>query len=121
MTNNVNKVTNNVYKISNNAYEINKKKGVIQAWNISLKYSKRLMEHANNDDCFDIVYGIHREYLSELHRNGLSLKRKNYMQIWDTMINTQKRNPKRDIRVASIRLLHQTNVQRCDRKLQGGN
>ena len=42
MTNNVNKVTNNVYKISNNAYEINKKKGVIQAWNISLKYSSDL-------------------------------------------------------------------------------
>lgn len=108
-------MTKNVYKISNNAYETNKKQSIIDAWKISLKYSKILMEHSNTDGCFDIVYGIHHEYLSELQRNGLNLKQKNYMQIWDTMINTQKRNPKRDIRVASIRLLHQTNVQRCDR------
>ena len=73
------------------------------------------MDHSNNDDCFDIVYGIHHEYLSELQRRGLNFKNKNYMQVWDTMINTQKRNPKRDIKAGAIKLLHQTNVQRCDR------
>ena len=108
-------MTKNVYKISNNAYETNKKQSIIDAWKISLKYSKILMDHSNNDDCFDIVYGIHHEYLSELQREGLNFKNKNYMQVWDTMINTQKRNPKRDIKAGAIKLLHQTNVQRCDR------
>lgn len=108
-------MTKNVYKISNNAYETNKKQSIIDAWKISLKYSKILMGHSNNDENFDIVYNIHHEYLSELQRNGLNLKQKNYMQIWDTMINTQIRNSKRNIKAAAIKLLHQTNVQRCDR------
>tara|TARA_Y100000817_G_scaffold175983_1_gene137421 strand:- start:74 stop:409 length:336 start_codon:yes stop_codon:yes gene_type:complete len=108
-------MTKNVYRISNNAYETNKKQNIIDAWKISLKYSKILMDHSNNDDYFDIVYGIHHEYLSELQREGLNFKNKNYMQVWDTMINTQKRNPKRDIKAGAIKLLHQTNVQRCDR------
>ena len=97
-------MTKNVYRISNNAYETNKKQNIIDAWKISLKYSKILMDHSNNDD-----------YLSELQREGLNFKNKNYMQVWDTMINTQKRNPKRDIKAGAIKLLHQTNVQRCDR------
>ena len=108
-------MTKNVYKISNNAYETNKKQSIIDAWKISLKYSKILIDHSNNDDFFDIVYNIHHEYLSELRGKGLNLKQKNYMKVWDTMINTQKRNSKRDIKAGAIKLLHQTNVQRCDR------
>jgi len=107
-------MTKNVYKISNNAYETNKKHNIINAWKISLKYSTILMDHSNNDGFFDIVYSIHHEYLSELQRRGLNFKNKNYMQIWDTMINTQKRNPNRDIKAGAIKLLHQTNIQRCD-------
>ena len=95
--------------------ELVKKKDVINAWNISLKYSTILMDHYENDDFFDIVYNIYDEYLSELKRKQINLKGKNYLQIWETMIKTQIRNPKRDIRVGAIKILHQTNVQRCDR------
>lgn len=95
--------------------ELVKKKDVVNAWNISLKYSTILMDHYESDDFFDIVYNIYDEYLSELKRKQINLKGKNYLQIWETMIKTQIRNPKRDIRVGAIKVLHQTNVQRCDR------
>ena len=38
-------MTKNIYKISNNAYETNKKQCIIDAWKISLKYSKILIDH----------------------------------------------------------------------------
>ena len=38
----------------------------------------------------------------------------NYIQVWDTMMNTLYNNPKVDVCRASLKLLHQTSVQRSN-------
>jgi len=45
------------------------------------------------------------QYMNELHQRGYN-KNKNYVQVWNTMINTGTRE--------SIRLLYQTSVQRTN-------
>ena len=93
--------------------EFNKKQRIKKAWNISKKYSHILIEHENKNEHLDIAANIHYQYISELKYKGIDArKNKNYVQIWDTMINTINNNPKIDVQRASIKLLHQTSVQR---------
>ena len=87
-----------------------------ECWKISKKYSSTLIKNITTRDLgllCDTVYG---QYLNELESNNLNTKSKNhrkvknYVQIWETMINTINKDYIKGI--AAIRLLHQTNVQR---------
>lgn len=100
--------------MKNIAYETRRNDRVRQAWDISLKYSTILMDNSKNDNFFNIYLTTYGEYLSELKRKRINFKDKNYVKIWETMVNTQLRNPKRDIRAGSIKLLHQTNVKHSE-------
>lgn len=93
--------------------EFNKKQKYKDAWTISKKYSSILMEHENKNEHLDIAANIHYQYMSELKYKGIDARKtNNYIQVWDTMINTINNNPKIDVQRASIKLLHQTSVQR---------
>jgi len=85
----------------------------LEIWKISKKYSTVLMNHENKNEHLDIYANIHYQYISELKYKGFDIRnKKNYIQVWDTMINTVNHNPKIDVQRASIKLLHQTSVQR---------
>jgi hypothetical protein len=93
--------------------EFNKKQKYKNAWTISNKYSSILMEHENKNEHLDIAPNIHYQYMSELKYKGIDIRKKNnYIQVWDTMINTVNNNPKIDVQRSSVKLLHQTSVQR---------
>ena len=93
--------------------EYNKKEKYKEAWKISKKYTSILIDHENKNEHLDIAANIHYQYISELKYKGINYrKNKNYIQVWNTMINTINNNPKINIQRASIKLLHQTSVQR---------
>ena len=93
--------------------QTNKHLQIKEAWKVSKKYSSMLMNHIDSNDLSTISETIHNQYLSELlFKNLPNSSNKSYIQIWITMINTVFRNPKYDVMRASIRILHQTNVQR---------
>jgi hypothetical protein len=83
-----------------------------KAWKISKKYTTILMEHEDNNIHFEIAPNIYSQYLCELKLNKIQTKNKNYTQNWQTMINTLNNNPKESVCRASVKLLHQTSVQR---------
>ena len=85
----------------------------LECWNISKKYSTILMDHEKNNVYFDLASNIYHQYISELKLKKKNTgKNKNYIQIWNTMINTINHNDKINVCKSSIKLLHQTNVQR---------
>jgi hypothetical protein len=93
--------------------EINKKQLYKEAWKVSKKYTSILIDHENKNEHLDIAANIYYQYISELKYKGIDIrKRNNYIQVWDTMINTVNNNPKVNVQRASIKLLHQTSVQR---------
>ena len=75
------------------------------AWKLSHKYSSRLVKHISNENCYDLCEMYYSQYMNEINNHRYN-KNRNYIQIWNTMINTRTRE--------SIRLLHQTNVQRTN-------
>jgi len=75
------------------------------AWRLSHKYSSMLMNHIENENYYELSRMYYSQYMNELHQRGYN-KNKNYVQVWNTMINTGTRD--------SIRLLHQTSVQRTN-------
>jgi hypothetical protein len=90
-----------------------KKKRYKEAWNVSKKYTSILIDHENKNEHLDIAANIHYQYISELKYKGIDTRKKNnYIQVWDTMTNTVSNNPKINVQRASIKLLHQTSVQR---------
>lgn len=93
--------------------EFNKKQKYKEAWKVSKKYTNILINHENKNQHLDIAPNIHYQYISELKYKEISTNKKNnYIQVWDTMMNTINNNPKINIKRASIKLLHQTSVQR---------
>ena len=77
------------------------------AWKLSNKYSSMLMNHIENENYYELSMMYYSQYMNELHQRGYNKnKNKNYVQVWNTMINTGTRD--------SIRLLHQTSVQRTN-------
>ena len=93
--------------------EYDKKQKYKEAWKVSKKYTTILMDHENKNEHLDISPNIHYQYISELKYKGFDIRKKNnYIQVWDTMANTVNNNPKIDVQRASIKLLHQTSVQR---------
>ncbi len=79
-----------------------------EAWKVSLKYSSFLMKNYNTEDVYGLCCSLYGQYMNELKDKQLLLNR-NYVQIWDTMLNTVKKGEKVDM---AVKLLHQTNVQR---------
>ena len=75
------------------------------AWKLSHKYSSRLVKHISNENFYNLCEMYYSQYMNEINNHRYN-KNRNYIQIWNTMINTRTRE--------SIRLLHQTNVQRTN-------
>ena len=73
------------------------------------------MNHSKNDKNLEMCFAIHSQFITELRTKGLNNKNKNYIQVWDTLLNTLLRNPKINVQRGAVKLLHQTNVQRSFR------
>ena len=98
----------------NRSKEISNFNGVKDAWEISKKYTTILMKNQKNDDFITIFTVIHNQFISELRNKKLNrTSKKNYIQCWNTTLKTLMKNPKINIQRAAIRLLHQTNIQKC--------
>jgi hypothetical protein len=78
------------------------------AWKLSLKFANYLLVSIDKDDLYDKCILYHSQYINELRNNGYNID-KNYTQIWNTMINTVLKGGNMK---SSVRLLHQTSVQR---------
>ena len=73
------------------------------AWKLSHKYSSRLVKNINNENYYELSKMYYSQYMNEINNHGYN-KNRNYIQIWNTMINTGTKE--------SIRLLHQTNIKK---------
>ena len=94
--------------------EMNNFNNVKQVWEISKKYSIILMNNQKNDNFIDMFYTIHGQFLSEIRNKKFDYNsKKNYIKLWNTVLNTIHNNPKITVKRGAIKLLHQTNVQRC--------
>ena len=81
------------------------------AWKLSHRYSNMLIKHINNENLYDMCIMYYIQYMNEIKSHGYN-RNKNYIQIWDTMINTVSKFE--DTMKQSVRLLHQTNIQRIN-------
>lgn len=88
------------------------KKKYYEAWEISKKYSKVLIDHENNNESFLIANNTYHQYISELKVKNIPHKNKNYIYVWETMLNTIEKNMDIDVCRASIKVLYQTSIQR---------
>ena len=81
-----------------------------ECWKASLKYSSQLIKNSKSNDLNNLCHSIYGQYMNELHSRNLPMKnKKNYIQIWNTMINTVKKD---ENTIMAIKLLYQTNLQR---------
>tara|TARA_B110000967_G_C18770106_1_gene502607 strand:+ start:330 stop:644 length:315 start_codon:yes stop_codon:yes gene_type:complete len=97
----------------NREKELQKKKTYYEGWSISKKYTEILILHSDGDRNIDMCFAVHSQFMNELNRRGIPYNKKsNYVQCWDTLVNTLLRNPKINVQRAAIKLLHQTSVQR---------
>tara|TARA_B100000700_G_C14910792_1_gene792149 strand:- start:321 stop:635 length:315 start_codon:yes stop_codon:yes gene_type:complete len=97
----------------NREKELRKEHKYHEAWNISKKYTDILMLHSENDRNIDMCFAIHSQYMNELRTRNIPRNKKiNYVQCWDTLLNTLLKNPKINVQRGALKLLHQTNVQR---------
>ena len=100
-------------KMNNRAKEMERKNIYHEGWNLSKKYSSILIDHENNNEYFVLAANIYHQYISELRLKNIPHVGKNYVQVWETMLNTLEKNPKIPVCRGSIKLLHQTNCQRA--------
>ena len=86
-----------------------------QAWETSKKHSSYMVDALSKcTDHYELVNIHYKQYLSELHSKCiLSRKNKVYIQVWETALNTAKRQNVNN-KSASIKLLHQTSVMRSN-------
>ncbi len=97
----------------NRKKELNKQAKYHEGWNTSKKYTSILMSHSENDRNIDMCFAIHSQYINELRTRRIPFSKKlNYIQCWDTLLNTLLRNPKISVQRGALKLLHQTSVQR---------
>lgn len=80
-----------------------------ECWETSLKYSLLLIKNSKTNDIDNLCQSIYGQYMNELQSRSLPMKNKNYIQIWQTMLNSVKRGNHIEM---AIKLLHQTNLQR---------
>ena len=99
----------------NREKELHKQKKYHEGWNISKKYTDILMLHSENDRNIDMCFAIHSQYMNELRDKKLNYQdSKNYVQVWNTMMNTVLKNVDSK---GAVRLLHQTSQQRSYKKI----
>lgn len=99
--------------MSNRHRETKQYKKHVDAWNISKKYSQILIDQEDDNENLNTFFTVHSQFISELENRKLETnKKKIYIQCWNTVLNTLLNNPKIKCQRASIKLLHQTNVQR---------
>ena len=73
------------------------------------------MKSIDHNDLYSICSVVYGQYMNELRNKKLNYKdSKNYVQIWNTMMNTVLKNVNSK---SSVRLLHQTSQQRCYKKI----
>ena len=97
----------------NREKELNKQAKYHEGWKTSKKYTDILMSHSENDRNIDMCFAIHSQYINELRTRRIPFSKKlNYIQCWDTLLNTLLRNPKISVQRGALKLLHQTSVQR---------
>ena len=97
--------------MDNRTKEIKLKDKYYEAWNISKKYSKVLIDHEDKDEFLILASNVYKQYLSELKHKNISLK-KNYVEVWGTMLNTINNNMDIYVCRMAIKLLYQTSIQR---------
>ena len=98
----------------NRGKELQKQQNYRDGWNISKKYTDILMIHSENDKNLNMCFSIHSQFMNELKTRDIPRNKKiNYVQCWDTLLNTLLRNPKINVQRGALKLLHQTNVQRA--------
>ena len=86
----------------------------LEGWYISKKYTEILMEHSENDKNLGMCFSIYGQYMNELKNKRIPLDKKiNYIQCWDTLLNTILKNSKINVQRCALKLLHQTSVQRA--------
>ena len=98
--------------MENRRKEVEQKQNYHEGWILSKKYSKILMDHEGRNEHFRIAPNIYHQFISELKVKNIPHTDKNYIQVWETMLNTVQNNPKINICRAAIKLLHQTSIQR---------
>ena len=91
-------------KNSNQKYNDNK-----NIWKISLKHSNIVMKHIDKEDLYEVCSNSHYQFMEEVKANRCKTNHKS-IQIWNTMLNTIMKCD--DNMRSSVRLLHQTNLQR---------
>ena len=98
----------------NRAKEQYKRGKYLEGWIISKKYTDILMDHSKNDKNLGMCFAIHGQYINELKNRRIPIhKKNNYVQCWDTLLNTLLKNPKVSVQRGALKLLHQTSVQRA--------
>ena len=79
------------------------------AWKISLKHSNIVMKHIDKEDLYEVCISSHYQFMEEVKANRYRTNHTS-IQIWNTMLNTIMKCD--DNMRSSVRLLHQTNLQR---------
>ena len=98
----------------NREKELYKQERYRLGWKISKKYTDILMSNSKDDKNLNMCFAIHSQYINELRNRNVPINKKlNYIQCWDTLLNTLLKNPKIKVQRTSLKLLHQTSVQRA--------
>ncbi len=98
----------------NREKELNKQRKYRLGWEISKKYTDILMCNSKDDKNLGMCFAIHSQFMNELrNRNVPRNKKLNYIQCWNTLLNTLLKNPKVNVQKGALKLLHQTSVQRA--------
>ena len=97
--------------MENREKEMKQKEKYHEGWKISKKYSTILMDHEDKNEYFEIAPNIYHQFISELKVKKVPHVNKNYIQIWDTMINTIKLE--KNMKMA-VRILHLTNCKKIN-------
>ena len=93
--------------------EYYKKLKYLDAWNISLKYSKILQKNIDKKDLLERIFDVYALYLNELQSNGCILKDKSYILIWETVLNTINNHKlSEEFKKGSIRNLYYVNIKK---------
>ena len=93
--------------------EYYKKRKYLNAWNISLKYSKILQKNIDKKDLLERIFDVYALYLNELQSNGCLLKDKSYILIWETVLNTINNHKlSEEFKKGSIRNLCYVNIKK---------
>ena len=96
----------------NRENEMKRNRMVKEAWLISKKYSQILMNNEINDKFLNMYRVTYGQFINELRNKKIHFTNdKNYIQCWNTVLNTIIRNPKIMCQRRAIKLLHQTNIQ----------